>query len=237
MIKKVKKIFPQRLKQGIKKSVTRIRSTGRQKVFGIGFNKTGTTSLEAAMDKLGFIVANQITSIKYMRDWGQRDFKRLIKYCRYGQFFQDIPFSKPFTYEVLDQAFPGSKFILTVRDNPEQWYNSLTKFHAKLWGKDNRIPTKENLINDKKFYKGYRWEMNRLSYNTPEDDIYNKEQLIESYTRHNKNVKEYFRHRPNDLLVLNVAEENAYQKLCDFLGEEPVGKNFPWKNKTQKVKQ
>ena len=43
----------------------------------------------------------------------------------------------------MDHFFPESKFILTIRDNSEQWYNSITKFHAKLWGKENRVPTKE----------------------------------------------------------------------------------------------
>ncbi|MCW9709138.1 sulfotransferase [Fodinibius salsisoli] len=237
MIEIIKDKLLKRVKGRVKKSISRFQSIGRQKVFGIGNNKTGTTSLEAAMERLGFVVGDQITDIQYTRDWGQRDFESLIKYCKYGQFFQDNPFSKPFTFIVLDHEFPNSKFILTVRDNPEQWYNSLIKFHAKLWGKDGRIPNKEDLINDTKFYKGYRWEKNRIHFNTPIDDLYNKDILIESYKRHNKNVRDYFRHRPDDLLVLNVANDGSYQKLCDFLDVKSEWQDFPWKNKTKEVKQ
>lgn len=232
-----KKLIPasEKWKWLVRKNIKKIRSLGKKKFFGIGYNKTGTTSLEAAMDELGYVVSYQIMSIEIMREWGQRDFKRLIKYCKCGQFFQDIPFSKPYTFIVLDQYFPGSKFILTVRDSPEQWYDSLTSFHAKLWGKNGRVPNKEDLILNDKIYKNYRWENNRLSSNTPEYDIYNKDILIEGYERHIRNVEEYFRHRPDDLLVINVSEEDAYQKLCSFLGVDAVRERFPWKNKTEEV--
>ncbi len=46
--------------------------------------------------------------------------------------------------QALDQKFPGSKFILTIRNSPEQWYESLTRFHAVLFGHD-RIPTSDDL--------------------------------------------------------------------------------------------
>jgi hypothetical protein len=56
--------------------------------------------------------------------------------------------------------------------------------------------------------------------------------LIASYNAHNHAAMEYFRHRPEDLLALNVAEPGAYDKLCDFLGKPHIGKEFPWENKT-----
>ena len=96
---------------------------GNTKIFCIGANKTGTTSLKKAMDELGFVVGAQITAENLVDDWAQRDFRRIIKYCKSAEFFQDAPFSFEFTYIVMDHAFPGSKFILTERDSPEQWYN------------------------------------------------------------------------------------------------------------------
>jgi len=151
MIETIKKILPDAIKWTIRKNIWtirknigRIKSLGKPKIFGIGNNKTGTTSLKAAMGELGFIVGHQRPAEKLMEDWAKRDFSPIISYCKSGQFFQDVPFSKPYTYVVLDHEFPGSKFILTVRGSPEQWYNSLTEFHAKLWGKNGRIPTKED---------------------------------------------------------------------------------------------
>lgn len=204
----------------------------KPKVFGIGANKTGTTSLEAAMRELGYKPGNQSAAELLVRNWAVRDFRRIVEYCRSGNFFQDVPFSLPYTYIVLDHEFPGSKFILTVRASPEQWYSSLVRFHSKLWGKNGQIPTKEDLMNANYRYKGWAWHVNRTWVNTPESNPYERETLLRQYTEHNNSVKFYFRHRPDDLLVLNVAKKDAYQKLCQFLGMTSTRKKFPWKNKT-----
>lgn len=202
------------------------------KIFCIGFNKTGTTSLKVAMKDLGYVVGHQQTAEKMSVQWVKRDFSRLIKYCHSAEFFQDVPFSFPYTFIAMDQAFPHSKFILTIRDSPEQWYTSLTRFHAKLWGENRRIPTREDLQNAEYIIKGAPWKLNRWKYTTPEDNPYEKGELMKRYKRHIVHVKDYFRHRPKDLLVLNVAEKGAYQKLCSFLGRKPKRTEFPWKNKT-----
>jgi len=202
------------------------------KIFGIGNNKTGTTSLTAAIKSLGYVVGAQRPAERMLGDWTKRDFKKIVRHCRSGEFFQDFPFSKPYTFVVLDYEFPGSKFILTIRDSPEQWYNSLTKFHAKKWGKNGRIPTREDLQEATYIWKGRPWESNRANYDSPEDDPYNKEILIKNYIDYNNSVFEYFRHRPKDLLILNVSEGRAYKKLAMFLGKEVEQENFPWENKT-----
>lgn len=225
-----------KLKSISKNTLNIIKVYGKPKVFGVGNNKTGTTSLKKAMEDMGYVVGNQSVAERMMGNWSKRNFKKLIKYCHTAQFFQDLPFSKPYTFVALDQQFPGSKFILTVRDSPEQWYSSLTKFHSKKWGKNNRIPTKEDLQKASYIYEGAPWDINRWEYTTPESNPYNKEALIKSYVAHNDNVIEYFRHRPNDLLVLNVAERDAYKKLCIFLGKPLEREDFPWENKTAKIK-
>lgn len=204
----------------------------KPKIFCIGANKTGTTSLKAAMTDLGFVVGYQTKAERLLPDWAERNFSRIIKYCYSAQFFQDIPFSLPYTYVALDQAFPKSKFILTIRDNPEQWYNSITTSHAKIWGEDGKVPTKQHLQKANYHYKGGVWKSFNLVFETPESDPYNKKKLISFYEQHNSEILTYFKHRPEDLLVLNVAEENSYEKLCNFLGVESVKSDFPWKNKT-----
>jgi hypothetical protein len=215
-------------------AVSTLRSVGKQKVFCIGRNKTGTTSMARAFTKLGLIVGEQWLAERLLHDWARRDFRRLFLYCHTAQAFQDVPFSWPFTFQALDQKFPGSKFILTVRDSPEQWYESLTRFHAVLFG-HGRIPTLDDLKAATHIYPGFVFEANRLLYNTPPDEPYNKDQLIASYNAHNDAVLEYFRHRPGDLLVLNVAEPDAYDRLCKFLGKPCTGEKFPWENRTADV--
>lgn len=225
----------QKIKKILRPYYCRLKLAGQTKVFGIGRNKTGTTSLTAAMRELGYLPGIENDGAKLLEEWGVRDFSKLIDYCKTGNFFQDIPFSLPFTYQAMDSAFPNSKFILTVRDNPQQWYGSLIKHMSRKAGKNGQLPTKEDLLNSNPV-RGNRWRSNRIVAATPEDKLFDQELLIEYYNWHNKNVKEYFRHRPDDLLVLNVAEKGAYKKLCDFLGKETDQTEFPWKNKTTKKK-
>src|SRR5699024_3030525 len=117
---------------------------------------------------------------------------------------------------------------------PEQWYNSVTKFHAKRFGKGS-VPTKEDLQEAQYVWKGWMWECNRIMYNTPEDDVYNKKILIKTYTAYNEAVKKYFKNRPNDLLTINLSEEQSYQKLMQFLEIDSPFSDFPWENKTEKI--
>ncbi len=94
-----------------------------------------------------------------MGDWAQRKFNNIVSYCKTADAFQDVPFSNDYTYQVMDYAFPNSKFILTVRNSSEEWYESLTQFHAKMIGK-NRIPTADDL---KQFsYRETGWVWRRL---------------------------------------------------------------------------
>jgi hypothetical protein len=208
-----------------------IRALGKPKIFCIGRNKTGTTSLAKALADLGILVGEQNLAERLIHDWARRDFRRLFLYCRTAQAFQDVPFSWPFTFQALDQHFRGSKFILTVRDTPEHWYHSMTSFQAKMFGR-GQLPTAEDLRRATYVYPGWAYELLRLHWNVPEDDIYNKDILIAGYNAHNAAVLEYFRHRPNDLLALNVARPGAYQALCDFLGKPFPNREFPWENRT-----
>lgn len=219
-----------RIGSRIARSTNRLRFGTAPKVFCIGRNKTGTTSLGQALKDFGFVLGNQTEAELLIHDYAQRNFEPIAAYCLGAQAFQDFPFSLPYTYIAMDYAFPGSKFILSVRKNEEEWYRSLVQFHGKRYGIEG-IPSKENLQNDTYKYKGWMWQANRIIYNTPEDDPFNEQMLKEHYLRHNEDVVRYFRHR-TDLLVLNLAEKDSYPKLCHFLDQEPQYAEFPWLKKT-----
>lgn len=156
----------------------------------------------------------------------------ISKYSKTAQFFQDIPFSLPFTYIALDQYFPSSKFILTVRDSPEQWYNSLISYHSKLWGENGKTPHSKDLKEANYIRKGLAWEIIKESFDTEIDKPYEKKVLIQHYLDYNQQIEQYFKHRSKNLLVLNVSDTGAYRKLCDFLGKPAISEEFSWENKT-----
>lgn len=220
------------LKRKGKAVYTTLRAFGRPKVFCVGLNKTGTTSLQKEMELQGYVVGNQRQAELLFDDWVKRDFRRIIRYCRTAQFFQDAPFSLPYTFMAVDQAFPVSKFILTLRDNAEIWYNSLVRFHSKLWGNGNIPPTSEDLRNATYIYKGFPYHSRFCVNNVPEEDPYNKNVLIDYYNTHNKNVIDYFRHRPNELLVINLKIAEDYSRFCKFIGCKQIRDHFPWENRT-----
>lgn len=202
------------------------------KIFCIGRNKTGTTSIKKTFKLHDLKVGKQPYAEQLIDAYAVRDFKKIAKYCRSANAFQDIPFSLPYTYIYLDNTFPNSKFILTIRNNVDEWYESLIRFQSKLFNSKDGLPTKEDLQEADYLYKGFAWKVNRILYDTPEDDIYHEATLKESYVRYNEEVQKYFRHKDN-LLVINLSEQNAYQKFCDFLELEPVTDDFPWENKNQ----
>jgi len=204
---------------------------GGRKIFCIGRNKTGTTSIEAALHSLGFRMGLQARGEMLAGDWARREFTRIIALCRTADAFQDTPFSQPYTFQAVDAAFPGSKFILTVRDTPDQWFDSLVRFHTRIVNK-GRIPTADDLREFEYRYKGYLWEGFVRQFGGDESLLYNREAYIAGYLHHNRSVTDYFRHRPDDLLVLNVGDADAMQRLCEFLGVPYRGQQMPHKNRT-----
>lgn len=203
----------------------------RSKVFCIGQNKTGTTSLAEALTQLGFTLGDQPTAELLLDDWSRRDFRALVRYCASADAFQDIPFSLDYTYQALDAAFPGAKFILTVRDSAAQWYSSLTRFHTKLVGKD-RLPTADDLKAFPYCRPGWLWDAVRLVYGESEDALYHRDTYMRRYDEQNRRAVEYFRHRPGDLLVLNVGHPDAMRHLVTFLGVGDPRGSMPHLNQT-----
>ncbi len=201
------------------------------KVFCIGQNKTGTTSVESVLKELGYKMGNQAKAELLIHDWAKRDFKKIVKFCRSADAFQDIPFSNDFTYEILDYAFPDSKFILTVRNNKDEWFDSIKRFHTKLIGKE-RLPTADDLKVFPYRYKGWMWENMQLKYGIDETTLYDYKIYTDQYERYNQTVREYFKYRPDDLLVLNLADSDAMKKLHDFLGFDFDGSKMPHLNKS-----
>lgn len=201
------------------------------KVFCIGFNKTGTTSLEQVFRDLGWKVGKQKHAELQLENWSRRNFRPLYKYCRGAQFFQDIPFSLPFTYQALDVQFPGSKFILTVRDDGDQWFDSLERFHRKMFGFSDH-PAEEELAAIKYHYRGWLLQYLSFVFGPVAQGIYDRQRYIRVYEEHNHAVQEYFRYRPEDLLVLNLTAPGAYGELMGFLGLPCGGSDFPWLNRS-----
>jgi hypothetical protein len=176
------------------------------KIFGIGLNKTGTSTLHEALETLGF------RSLHWGGDEASTAVKRAIDDGR--PMLDDLPGYDAYSditrisrnFERADREYPGSKFILTVRDLDE-WLDSRRRHVEQNVAKqaDGR-------------YDG--------SFVTVDYDAWRHE-----YREHEAKVRAYFSSRPDDLLVFDVAGGDGYEKLCPFLGVPVASRPFPWRNR------
>jgi hypothetical protein len=145
--------------------------------------------------------------------------------------FPGRPVQLPFTYLALDMAFPKAKFILSMRDNEDQWYDSLIRFHTQIVDK-NRIPSAADLQRFPYRYEGYLYRAMKMAFHISDDEPYERENWITRYRRHNEGVMEYFSNRPDSLLVVNVPESGAAKEILNFLGLAYSEQRMPHLNRS-----
>ena len=174
------------------------------KVFCVGFHKTGTTSLELALSKLGY----RVTGCFGTRDPEIASKVHEMAYSLAESYdaFEDNPW--PILYKELDQRFPGSKFVLTRRP-ADAWIRSQVKDFART-----ETPMR-------------RWIYGEGA-GCPKG---NEDTYIARYERHNQEVLEYFSGRPDDLLVFDLPKGHGWEQLCPFLGHAVPDESFPHANK------
>jgi hypothetical protein len=172
------------------------------KVFGIGFHKTGTKSLAAALRQLGYSVTgpNGVDNPNISRDVYGMAFGLVERHDA----FQDNPW--PILYKEPDERYPGSKFILTLRPT-KNWIKSMVQHFGEA-----RTPMREWIYG--------------VGCPLGNEDVY-----VARYERHNREVMEHFLSRPNDLLVLRLTDGDGWATLCPFLGEAIPKVDFPQVNR------
>lgn len=98
------------------------------RVIGSGFGRTGTTSMKAALEQLGFGRCYHMQEVfkrpSHARAWGRwrpgspPDIDRL-----FAGFGATVDFPASLMYVQLLHRFPEAKVVHTVRD-PDRWYDS-----------------------------------------------------------------------------------------------------------------
>ncbi len=175
------------------------------KVFVIGFHKTGTTSMGAALQALGYHLDQ--------RHWKAEVAAlpapltkpalaaRALEIAATADAFEDNPW--PLLFAEMDTAFPGSKFILTRR-NPKAWLASITEhFGAKS------SPLRQLIYG--------------ANAGAPQG---NGQRYLYRYQQHIEYVLQYFAGRPDDLLIVELESAN-WAELCRFLHKPELQRPFP----------
>lgn len=116
-------------------------------------------------------------------------------------------------YQELDRRYPNAKFILTVRDL-DSWIPSARKHFV------GRPPASEGIKELRiKLYTSHEWD---------------EEKFVRSYLRFNEEVKEYFKDKPDKLLVYDIIGGESWVPLCRFVERPIPTEPFPHLNITVK---
>jgi sulfotransferase family protein len=185
-----------------------LRPVKATKVVGIGLPKTGTTSLGYCFRRFGFKHRTFDMDLAYQVK--RNNLAPAIDEARKFETFEDWPWFE--IYRELDQTFPNSKFILTLRKDTETYVASLKGHHER-----------QGIRNDD-FVKPYYW--NEVHGVEPADWDYEKS--AQRYERHNREVLEYFGNRLNkDLLVVCWEHGDGWAELSRFLNKAAPDEPFP----------
>jgi hypothetical protein len=190
----------------------------KTKVFGIGWAKTGVTTLGRCLRDLGYryhgqrldLVDDLAAGDSASGDWTSADLSRILAVAAAHDAFTDWPWI--LLYRQLDEAFPGSRFVLTLRD-PARWLKSYRSMIARL------RPATPELV-----------ARRRIIYGLPFPDVTDA-MLLERRERHDAAVREWFRDRPESLLTVDWEAGDGWEQLCGFLGEPVPSRAFPHENK------
>jgi hypothetical protein len=194
------------------------------KIIGAGFGRTGTMSLKAALEQVGFGPCYHMSEVihhpEHAEVWMAAGAGRP---GALDGLLRDYPSAVDFPacnfYAELLERHPDAKVVLTVRD-ADKWYESCIKtIHAI--SQDVPVRWVGHLV--PRVGKGLRMANALVWKGTFGGRFRDKEHAIAVYHRHNEEVR---RRVPADkLLVFDVAE--GWEPLCRFLGVPVPGVPFP----------
>lgn len=178
------------------------------KIFGIGWARTGTTTLGQSLKILGY--RHQSQRLDLVTDVARGDLARVWQVVEAFDSFDDWPWI--ILFKELDAHYPGSKFILTTRD-PQKWLKS----YANLLAQEANASPELHAAR-------------RVLYGLPFPDV-TPEQLLARYQAHHTAVAEHFQARPEALLTISWEQGDGWEKLCAFLGRPVPTVPFPHENR------
>jgi len=192
------------------------------KVIGAGFGRTGTMSMQAALETLGYHCYHMREVPRergHLKAWD--DFVHGRAEMDWKQLFRDYDATVDFPacayYQQLLAEFPDAKVILNVRD-PDRWYNSFRTLRQTM---DSFRPFKF-IPKLRQFLRFTDTLIDQVFEGSEE-----RENCIRIFNEHNQAVQN---HVPADRLLVFSVEE-GWAPLCEFLGcDVPQNTPFPHLN-------
>ncbi|WP_117210941.1 sulfotransferase family protein [Allorhizocola rhizosphaerae] len=200
------------------------------KVIGVGVGRTGTLSLKAALERLGF---GPCFHGRHVLDHPDRlpiwqsaargepvDWARLFHGYRSTVDWPGAAFWRP-----LAAAFPQAKLILTVRD-PDAWYESVSKTIYRMFGSDGEqaVEQARRIVPGLDVFTSFHRQM--IWHGFFEGRFADRAFAIDAYERHNAAV---FNEAPSDRLLV-MSPGAGWKPLCEFLEVPEPDEPYPHLN-------
>jgi hypothetical protein len=189
------------------------------KIFCLGFHKTGTSSLAAALEKLGYATIHGDPRGSWPGANEGRTFIEMFKQNNFNlptfqlfDAFSDNPYFS--IWREIYALYPDSKYILTVRED-NAWLNSCVNYYGKRRVRPLR-----------------KWIFGQHS--DPAKDEESRSAWMSRYRDHNAQILDFFSDKPDQFIKMDIAQGDGWNVLCPFLGIDPPDEPFPHKNLTRK---
>lgn len=214
-------------------------SMPRPKVFGIGLGRTGTTSLTQALSMLGYqpnhLPADEVTQREmyaYFSENPHTTEPLKLSILNEHDALTDTPVCCVF--QGLDRAYPGSRFILTVRDK-ETWLASYERLWQQIlvpfFTENATAPDVQylNFLTKTLVARALGDEAAQIfDGEFPGVAYYDRDTFSRLYDAYHDDVHAYFAGRSDQLLVMNVVGGEGWEKLAPFLGSPAPVEPFPF---------
>ncbi len=209
-------------------------------VLGVGFGRTGTTSLKAALERLGFGPCYHMLTVlaepRRLGHWsaglesGEPDWARA-----FAGFRSSLDWPAMTWWREMVDAHPSAKVILTVRD-PWRWYDSVAR--TVLWTL-RRPPglagaVAERLLGATNWWYGALLPVMRAMIldRSLAGLAGDPGGMVELFGRHTEEVRAYV--PAERLLIFDVSQ--GWEPLCAFLGVEVPDEPFPHLNDAEEFR-
>lgn len=212
---------------GFSRGVSDISHLKRRKVFGVGFSKTGTSSLEQAVAELGLNVCHGHWQLKHndyhLALYVGGQVEELRRMSSYWDAFFDAPWGGGTLYRDLHEWYPDACFIHSVRD-PESWYQSLSRMVSQF--DEQKAEGGFDAFHREGRYGAVLFFRHVFGV----DSISEKEAILEVYNRTNREVEAFFRSNGASYLKIDLADGQGWSELASFLEVSEPDTPFPHRN-------
>lgn len=195
------------------------------KVIGAGFGRTGTASLKAALEELGFDKCYHMQEVfpqpQHVPVWQAASEGKPVDWDKLFDGYQaTVDWPGCTFYKELMAHYPDAKVLLNVRD-PEAWYRSTTNTIYRM--SQRGFPASLVPLFIPRLRRFIRMVTTLIWQKTFDNRFGDKAYALEVFEKHNAEVK---RTVPAEKLLVYEVKE-GWEPLCAFLGVPVPDKPFP----------